>query len=78
MTNCRAIVATRVERRMPVDETRTKSKMIEGEEVRFLLTRPVLDALDQWAETRSHPIPSRSEAVRRALIAHLTALGYFR
>ena len=51
---------------------------VDDEEVRSRLTRPILDALDQWAGMRGDPIPSRSEAVRRALVAHLTALGYFR
>ena len=67
---------------MIVANTSEKSKLglpyVDSEEVRFFLTRPILDALDQWAGTRGDPTPSLSEAVRRALVPYLTALGYFR
>ena len=33
-------------------------------------------ALDKWAQTQGNPAPTRSEAIRRAMTAHLMALGF--
>ena len=37
---------------------------------------PLLSALDAFAADQGEPVPSRPEAVRRALADHLRAKGY--
>jgi len=40
------------------------------------MTRPMLDALDAFAAHHGEPVPSRPEAVRRALADYLRGKGY--
>jgi hypothetical protein len=39
---------------------------------------PMLVALDAFAADQAEPVPSRPEAIRRALAEHLRAKGYLR
>ncbi len=49
---------------------------VDSEEVRARMTRPMLDALDAFAAHHGEPVPSRPEAVRRALADYLRGKGY--
>jgi len=49
---------------------------VDSEEVRARMARPMLAALDAFAADQGEPVPSRPEAVRRALADHLRAKGY--
>ncbi len=48
----------------------------KGQQVVVRLHDPMLTALDAFAADHGEPVPSRPEAVRRALAEHLRAKGY--
>ena len=48
----------------------------QGTPVMVRMHDPILRALDTFAADQPDPVPSRPEAVRRALAAHLRAKGY--
>ena len=48
----------------------------KGHQVVVRMHDPMLDALDAFAADQPEPLPSRPEAVRRALADHLRAKGY--
>ncbi len=49
---------------------------VDSEQLRSRVERPLIDALDAWAAAQTEPVPTRAEAVRRALADHLRAEGY--
>lgn len=49
---------------------------MDSEAVNTRMERPMLDALDAFAADQGDPVPSRPEAVRRALAEHLKVKGY--
>ena len=56
-------------------KTRGRPK-VDSEDVHVRMERPMLSALDAFTADQGEPVPSRPEAVRRALADHLRAKGY--
>ena len=49
---------------------------VDSEAVNVRMERPMLAALDAFTADQGEPVPSRPEAVRRALADHFREKGY--